>query len=331
MGEEFKEITMPVVNHLWREGYFTIPLPGGEKRKEFKLDIPAFKRFDILAMKWRGRELDVKAVESKMRGKEAIGQARIYQLYIPEVYIASNEEIDSTLIKKLNEYGIGYIKISSETPEILVESRKSAFFNRKAYETEVVPKSVLILSFYDFLVNCLGKERDEILKKIDYGVKENYLWISDRKSTEGIQWSATYNGASIRFGINLESVTAIENAFINKTEEEIRGVFEKIKRLPGNFYISFEDRCPGGGRFKKGMEHRPFKELDNEKEKMVGELSNKHINFMIQKSKYKYLEFGIWVEICKKEEIPSWTGEEFWRKMEYYKKKYLDEIYNDLK
>ena len=50
-----------------------------------------------------------------------------------------------------------------------------------------------------------------------------------------------------------------------------------------------------------------------------------------QIDKYKYIEFGIWVEICKKEEIHSWTGEEFWRKMEYYKKKYFDGIYNDLR
>jgi len=66
------------------------------EKKEFKLDMPAFKRFDIVAMKWDDEELKVKAVESKIHAKDAIPQARTYQLCIPEVYVVA-KEIDENL------------------------------------------------------------------------------------------------------------------------------------------------------------------------------------------------------------------------------------------
>ena len=55
MMNEFERITKPVVKYLWNEGYFTVPLPRDE-RKEFKLDMPAFERFDIVAIRWNERK-----------------------------------------------------------------------------------------------------------------------------------------------------------------------------------------------------------------------------------------------------------------------------------
>lgn len=328
---EFQKITEPLIKKLWKEGYFTIPMPGKE-RKEFKLDMPAFKRFDIFAAKWENDQLKVLAVESKIRAAEGIPQARTYQLCIPEVYVASiNEENNRELIEKFIKYGIGYIAVIKGSPQVLVEPRRSPFFNRKFYESEVVPRAITILGFYDFMSKCLGKDRDEILRDTDLGVEVNYLWISDRKSSEGIQWSMVYDGDTIRFGINLESVKAIENAFSKKSESHIKSLFNEIKQLPKNFRIKFERRCPEGEKFRRGMQHVPYTEL-GKSEKRVTELSDKDISFMAKKAKNdKYIEFGIWVDICKKEEIPSWNRNELWRKMEYYKTKYLDNFYNSLK
>ncbi|RLI78863.1 hypothetical protein DRP07_10630, partial [Archaeoglobales archaeon] len=85
MPDEFSEITKPLIEMLWEEGYFTVPLPERGK-KEFKLDMPAFERFDIVAMKWEDEELDVKAVECKFQVRDGIPQAITYQLCIPDVY-----------------------------------------------------------------------------------------------------------------------------------------------------------------------------------------------------------------------------------------------------
>ena len=334
MPDEFSEITKPLIKEMWEEGYFTIPLPGKGK-KEFRLDMPAFERFDVIAMKWDGEELKVNGIECKIRAKDAIPQARTYQLCIPDVYIASREKISKELAEKLNQYGIGYIEVSKDTIKTVLESRRSFLFNKRFYENEVLPRLTTILIFYDYMEKCLGIDREKILEKIDLGIQREYLWISNIRASDNVQWSMTYNGSTktMRFGINLESVKVIRKTFHNKSREEVLTFFKKLKKqLPGNFIIKFENRCPGypERRMFPGISHQPFNEL-GVSQKRVLELSENDINFMAEKIRsYEYIEFGIWIEICKEREIQSWTRKDLLRKIKYYKEKYLQEIYNIL-
>jgi len=272
------------------------------------------------------------AVESKKSAAEGIPQARVYQLCMPNVYVASLEsKIENDLAEKFQRYGIGYVSVSEGEPKVLIESRVSPFFNRRFYESEVVPRVVMVLGFCDFMTRCLDIKRDDIQSKIDLGVKLDYLWVSDRKSSEGIQWSSIYTRERFRFGLNLESVKAITTAFARKSEKDILDVFNKIRELPRNFYVKFERRCPEGSRFIRGAQHHKFREL-GWNEKIAPELEDKDVKFMLKKAKEDNLiEFGIWAEICRKEEITVLKREDLWRKMEYHKKEYLDTLYEILK
>jgi hypothetical protein len=151
---EFGLITRHVVNYFREQGYFTIPLPG-KGMKEFRLDLPAFKRFDIVAMKWKEKDdVEIKAVESKLEPKEAILQALIYQLSTPEVYIASNKDIDEELEELLKVCGIGYISVSaSNNVCIKLEPKRELVRSRlfPRYHNELLLRSRAILGFYDFM------------------------------------------------------------------------------------------------------------------------------------------------------------------------------------
>jgi len=326
MPDEFLEVTKPLVKMLWGEGYFTVPLPERGK-KEFKLDMPAFERFDIVAMKWEGEELDVKGIECKIRAGDGIPQARTYQLCMPDVYIASKEEIDEKLAEKLNQYGIGYVQVSESSIKIALEPRRSPFFNRRFYEGEMLPRLITILSFHDFMIECLGMDREEILRKADLGVQKEHLWISNVKASDDVQWSSVWLDGTIRFGVNIEGAEVVRRTFHKRSEKEVKSFFDKLKKLPENFIVRFEDRCPGcpEEKLKPGMQHGPFKELKWH-EKWIKELSEDDLNFMAEKiQKYEYIEFGVWAEICRKEEIHSWTRKELLIRMKRHKER-LDEI-----
>jgi hypothetical protein len=331
---EFKCVTKPLIEYLWNKDYFVVPLPREKERKEFELDIPAFKKFDIVAMKWSEIGVEVKAIESKMKVYEAIPQARVYQLCMPNVYIASTEKnIDEKLLKSLNDYGIGYIVVSKSGKSITqIEARTSQFFNKSYYESEVLLRVIAILGFYDFMNKNLHMERREILGSIDLGFRVEYVWISDRSAEEGIQWSSGGSGEGISFGINLESVNAIKNAFFGKKEEDIINLFNnKIKNLPKNFRVIFERRCEEGERYMPGKKHVPFNEL-GWKEKKVSELNDKDIKFMIKEvRRNEYIHFGIYVDICRKEEIRSLDRNSILGKIKRFKEEYFDSLYNELK
>lgn len=60
--KEFDTITQYVAKYYWDRGYFTVPLPR-KTIKEFKIDMPAFERFNLIVVKWQNNEVDVKAIE----------------------------------------------------------------------------------------------------------------------------------------------------------------------------------------------------------------------------------------------------------------------------
>jgi len=49
------------------------------------------------------------------------------------------------------------------------------------YEGEVLPRLITILYF---MIECLGVDRKEILKRADLGVQKEKLWISNVKAIE---------------------------------------------------------------------------------------------------------------------------------------------------
>ena len=334
---EFEMITEPLIESFWNDGYFTIPLPGAGM-KEFKLDMPAFERFDLVAMRWdKSRELDdidVRVVECKLRPSEAISQARTYQLCAPDVYIASNKALDNRLMSRLDRYGIGYIMVSEGIVRTVLESRRSSLFNINFYRSEMLPRVVTLLLFNDFITGILGVSRDEV-KNVDYGFKKNYLWISNISASKGVQWSMVYDADKglMRFGLNLESVNVVKNVFHGKSRREVKSFFKWIKELlPGNFLIKFENRCPRcpQGKLMPGMKHEAFKELGWSM-KPLAMLTKEELNFIADKIRvYDYVELGLWAIIFKQEELLSWTKTSLLDKAREYKEKYFDKIFEKL-
>ncbi len=335
MGEEFEKITKHVVKYWWDKGYFTIPLPK-KGRKEFKLDLPAFKKFDILVMKWKEQDnVEIKAVESKLEPEEAIPQALIYQLCTPEVYIASNtliDDIDEDLKKLLKVCGIGYISVSDK--EVCIKPKPKRRRGRSQlvpmYRDELLSRARAILGFYDFMEKGFGMEREDILEKIDYGVRTK--WISDKKANSGIQWSLICDEDPVEFGINLECADVFRKCFSEKTEDEIKDLLNNIrKRLPPNFLIKFMRRCEKGKKPGRGGEYKKFSKLEWKKRK-IGKLSKKDIELIpqiIKEEKEGYVWFGVYGEVCKRREFLS--RDDFLGKLKDIKEKHLEQFYKRLK
>jgi hypothetical protein len=80
-----------------------------------------------------------------------------------------------------------------------------------------------------------------------------------------------------------------------------------------------------------GKKHVPFNEL-GWKEKKVSELNDKDIKFMIKEvRRNEYIHFGIYVDICRKEEIRSLDRNSILGKIKHFKEEYFDSLYNELK
>ncbi|MCD6458125.1 MAG: hypothetical protein J7K82_04670, partial [Thermoproteales archaeon] len=313
------------------------PLPG-VGLKEFRLDMPAFERFDVVAARWDGEgldDVDVKVVECKLEPGAAIPQARTYQLCVPSVYIASNRELDGQLAKKLDRYGIGYIEVSKGSARVVLEARRSSLFSVNFYRSEVLPRVVTLLLFYDFVTKLLGMPRSEVPRKADYSLKRDYLWISHVKASEDVQWSMVYDAGRgiMRLGLNVESTNVVRKCFHGRSLEEVRQFFEWLRDfLPRNFILTFENRCPECPRvkFKPGMQHGPFKEL-GWRSKPLLDLSNGELDFIAEKIlSYEYVEFGVWAIILTLSELPSWTRSALLKQVKHYKERYLDEVYRKL-
>jgi len=335
VSEEFEKVTKPLINFFWNEGYFTIPLPGAGL-KEFRLDMPAFERFDIVIARWDGEgvdDIDVGVVECKLKPDEGVPQARTYQLCVPKVYVASNRKADNKLAEKLNRYGLGYIEVSNGSPRIVLEPRRSMLFNANFYRSEVLPRVVTLLLFHDFMIEFLGMSRDKILEKVDYSLQKDYLWISHVRATESVQWTAAYEYEAekgvMRFGLNIESTNAVKTCFHGRSLEEARRLLYWLREfLPGNFILRFDNRCPEYPKvkFKPGMRHKPFKDLGWSSRQLL-EVSDEDLDFIAEKVRiYPYVEFGLWIKIFTAEELFSWTRRDLLKRMKYYKEKYLDEV-----
>ncbi|MEM2251246.1 MAG: hypothetical protein QW704_03000 [Candidatus Hadarchaeales archaeon] len=334
MRDEFTEITRPLVDALWKQGYFTIPLPRG-KRKEFKLDLPAFERFDVVAFRWEDEEPEIIAVESKKDPEKGVPQARTYQLCIPKVYVASRNKPKD--YQEFFKHGVGLILVQDSQPRIEIEARTSFLFNREFYRRSVLPMIKTIQAFYEFMYEILllkyppKERREKILNQIDFGVRIDYLWVSDRKSTAGIQWSVVCGEEMIRFGVNLESVKATTDAFGNKNKDEVEEIFDYIRKdLPKDFILHFEQRGKPEKRFYPGQPHEPFPELGKNRF-TLSELTGENFEFMIREvMRNRLLEFGVWGILARGEEIFSISKNELYQKMKEIKRKYLEQLYERL-
>lgn len=342
MNEEFALVSRPIIRSFWDQGYFTMPMPG-DVQTEFKLDLPAFERLDIIAMKWNDEDLDVIAVESKMRkgsaeqkakALEAVPQARTYQLCIPEVYIASNERLEDFKAKDLRDferYGIGLISVDSGSVKCLVSPRKSRLFNRIFFETEVVPRVKVALGFCDFLTEVQGWDRERILREMTYGItrEPDQLWLSDREASSGIQWSTVLDERSLRFGVNIENSTILANAIKGKPDDEIRSILKEIRTFPSNARLCFHRRCPLDKSFVRGSRHTAYPGFDEGKP--AYEITDSEIEFIIKTLREDTLpEFAIWFDICQYDELLLWQRREIWSKMREFKATYLDGLYKRL-
>ncbi|MFE3846218.1 hypothetical protein ACFL1L_05115, partial [Thermoplasmatota archaeon] len=241
-------------------------------------------------MKWDENKIKIKAIESKFEANKGLPQARTYQLCIPDVYVAAKDKkLEENLFQKYESYGVGYISVpkSNSKPKILIEPRKSRFFNWKFYEDEVYPRIYTFLAFYDFMDKCLKNNREEILKNICFGIlvgKSDYVWVSDKPADRGIQWSLYYMNNKYRFGLNLESVYPIRQSFNNKDVKELKRIMKEVSKLPKNFIIIFDRRCEVGTKFKPGLEHVPFEEFGGH-EKRIRDMKQKDYDFIIEKTR----------------------------------------------
>jgi hypothetical protein len=153
---EFQEITVPALRKLNKDDFVTMPLPGGRKA-EIKVNMHAFERFDIVGFRWKDKKMDTFAVESKIVPEEAIPQALIYQTYIPEVYIASNQSLSQGARELLKWYGIGFMRLDGDELTTEIESKPSPLFNVDLHQREIVPKGVAILGFMEFMKPDLAR------------------------------------------------------------------------------------------------------------------------------------------------------------------------------
>ncbi|MEM4973318.1 MAG: hypothetical protein QXR87_06395, partial [Candidatus Hadarchaeales archaeon] len=289
----------------------------------------AFERFDVVAFRWgeKEEEPETLAAESKRDPEKGIPQARTYQLCIPKVYVASTNKPED--YREFIDHGVGLILIQNSRPKTEIEARVSHLFNKDFYRRSVLPRIKTIQAFYEFMHELLQEyppeeRRKKILNQIDLGVRLDYLWISDRKSNAGIQWSVVCDEEMIRFGINLESVKAATDAFGGKKKEEIEEIFNYIKNLPKDFMIEFKDR--GKPPFP-GKPYKRFSELEKSRFELkdFGPEEEKFIKAKVMEYKYFYL--GVWGVPARGEEIISISKNDLYRRMMEVKENYLKQLY----
>jgi len=202
------------------------------------------KQADVTAFKWKNdKEVRAVAFECKCQktAREsffaALGQAVEYQLFFPEVFIATQDgEFFSDQESVLKKLGLGYMMINDKgeleggvEPSI----QKNISFDESLFTDQVRNRAILLLVFSELFS---GTYKKSYLG----GTKQGELWVHNKPKGK-VQFRAwTRIGRDSYFGINIEAVRLIRNIIRNMDIDWLLGIFSK---LPLEYTVDLAERA----------------------------------------------------------------------------------------
>jgi hypothetical protein len=189
--------------------------------------------------------------------------------------------------------------------------------------------------------DCLGVKNEQIQSDLTYGTSMlsdgcteegpiNQLWLSNRKASEGIQWSLVLEGEKVRFGLNIENKPIQKKIFGAMTPDEVASMLRRIKDsgVPG-MSLGFHRRHEDGKKFIKGCKHQAYEWYDENRSSSTitdGEIE-KMVEVIVAE---ETIEFSVWINIGTTTEIGVLTPRHLSDKLGQLTKGLLGSLWNDL-
>lgn len=202
------------------------------------------KQVDLAAFKWKNAK-EVQAIAFECKCKEtaresflaALGQAVEYQLFFPEVSIATQDgeffQDQESILKKL---GLGYMMINDKGElggGVVPSIENNSLFDESLFTDQVRNRAILLLVFSELFPDAYKKSHLG-------GTKQGQLWTHNKPKGK-VQFRAwTGIGRDSYFGINVEAVRLIRNITRNMDIDRLLEIFSK---LPPEYTVDLAERA----------------------------------------------------------------------------------------